>query len=147
MGETGARVTVAETVLPVLAVEPGHVAEARRALHAQGRAVDDAVVERLLWVARALPAALDVLADTRSPIALGDACISGAAVELLEPTARPGAPLLLFACATDTGVRVEVVELFPWLDTDECRLRCRVTLTVSPVPPKDGVRVVRFQVG
>jgi hypothetical protein len=48
--------------LPVLGVEPGHVAEAKRALAEQGKSdVDDDAVVRLLWAARALPAALDVL--------------------------------------------------------------------------------------
>mgnify|MGYP007039524713 CR=1 FL=1 len=58
-GSAGDDVIVA--ILPVLGVELTHVAEARRALLAQGREVSDTAATRLLWVARALPAALDVL--------------------------------------------------------------------------------------
>jgi len=64
-----------------------------------------------------------------------------------EAPATPGAPLLLLARTTATGIGVEVVELYPWLDHDEVRVRYRIHLTVSPVPPGSGVRVVRFQLG
>lgn len=136
-----------EIALPVLAVQPGHLAEARRALAAQGRTVDGDAVARLLWAARALPAALDLLADVRSPIALADAHFSEVAVELGEAPLPPGTPLLLLARTTPSGVHVEAVELYPWLDNDEARVHCQVHLTVSPVPPTEGVRVVRFQLG
>lgn len=135
------------TALPVLGVEPGHLAEARRALAAQGRIVDDDAVERLLWTARVLPAALDLLADAQSPTSLADACFTGLSLERGEAPATPGAPLLLLARTTATGIGVEVVELYPWLDHDEVRVRYRIHLTVSPVPPGPGVRVVRFQLG
>lgn len=135
------------TALPVLGVEPGHLAEARRALAAQGRVVDDDAVERLLWTARALPAALDLLADTQSPLPIHEAHFTGVSLERGEAPTNPGVPLLLLARTTATGIGVEVVELFPWLDHDEVRVRYRIHLTVSPVPPLPGVRVVRFQLG
>lgn len=137
----------ADTALPVLAVEPGHLAEARRALAAQGRMIGDDAAARLLWAARALPAALDVLSDVRSPIALADASFTGVTVELGETPIQPKTPLLLLARTTETGVLIEVVDLFPYLDSEETRVRCLITLTVSPVPPQEGVRVVRFQLG
>ncbi len=135
------------TVLPVLGVERGHVAEARRALAMQGRVLDDAAVERLLWVARALPAALDLLADLQSPTAIAEARFAGVAVELPDPAIGAGTPLAQLARAVTGGVQVEVLELYPYLDSDEVRVRCRVTLAVSPAPPDEAVRLVRFHLG
>lgn len=79
---------------PVLGVEPGHVAEARRALQAQGKEPDAEGVVRLLWAARALPTALDVLADARSPEPLASAVLEGVEVEAAhgEAAARGTGP-------------------------------------------------------
>ena len=134
-------------VLPVLVVEPGHVAEARRALARQGRTPDATAVERLLWTARALPAALDLLADVRSPLTLADARFTGVTVELAEPPIRAGTPLVLLARMVASGVQVEGVDLYPYLDSDEARVRCRVTLAVSPASEDEGIRLVRFHLG
>lgn len=60
---------------PVL---PGHVAEARRRLGSSEDEVSDERLTRALWVARALPAALDVLADTRSAPGLAGAQLTSA---------------------------------------------------------------------
>lgn len=75
---------------PVLGVEPGHVAEARRALRAQGKDLDAEGVVRLLWAARALPTALDVLADARSPEPLASAVLDGVEVEAAHAEAARG---------------------------------------------------------
>ncbi|MCC7073974.1 MAG: hypothetical protein IT383_21880 [Deltaproteobacteria bacterium] len=133
-----------DAVQPILALEHGHVAEARRALHAQGRRLDDSALERLLWTARALPIALDLLAETTSPIAIADACFTGATVEVGEATPLGAGPVLALARRVDGGIEVDMVECFPYLDNDDARLRCRVTLSVSPHAPGDGVRLVRF---
>ena len=93
----------------VLALEPAHVAEARRALLAQGRDVGEAAVIRLLWIARCLPAALDVLADARSPLPLAGAVFVDVDVELGEPPLERRA-LLAVAHVVTGGVIVEVVE-------------------------------------
>src|SRR5688500_13813254 len=83
-GPDGAIATV--VAMPVMQLEPAHVAEARRALLAQGRDdVSDEAVVRLLWVARCLPAALDVLADTRSTVPLASARFVDVDVELGAP--------------------------------------------------------------
>jgi hypothetical protein len=74
---------------PVLPVEPAHVAEARRALRAQGKDVDEAAVVRLLWAARALPCALDVLADARSAPALHEATFRGVSVDVAAAESTP----------------------------------------------------------
>lgn len=137
--------TDADAVLPVLAVEPGHVAEAKRALAAQGRVLEDGAVERLLWVARALPAALDLLADPASPLPIDEACFTSATLEPGEAPAPHGTPALLLARRVEGAIQVDVVDRFPWLDSDEERLRCRITLAVSHVAAADRVRLVRFQ--
>lgn len=101
---------VTVVALPVLQLEPAHVAEARRALLAQGRGElgDDAVI-RLLWAARCLPAALDVLADTHSAVPLAQAELVDVDVELgAPPTERRS--LLAVGYAVSGGVIVEVVE-------------------------------------
>ncbi|MBI1946739.1 MAG: hypothetical protein HYS27_13665 [Deltaproteobacteria bacterium] len=133
-----------DAVLPVLTVEPGHVAEAKRALAAQGRALDDAAVERLLWTARALPAALDLLADADSPLPLAEACFTAVAVERGDAPPPNGAPALLLARRVGPAIQVDVVDRYPYLDNDEVHLRCRVTLSVSPGTDAERVRLVRF---
>jgi len=55
---------------PVPALAAGHLSEAQRALEHSHGAVDDNRVRDALWIARALPVALDALADTRSGRAL-----------------------------------------------------------------------------
>ncbi len=96
--------------MPVMQLEPAHVAEARRALLAQGRKdINDDAVIRLLWVARCLPAALDVLADAHSAVPLMLAHFVDVDVELgVPPTERRS--LLAVAYAVRGGVIVEVVE-------------------------------------
>ena len=88
-----------------------------------------------------------MLADVQSPLALHDARFTGVTVELGETRMQPGTPLLLLARTTGTGVQIDVVDLFPFLDSGEAHVRCQISLTVSPVPPEEGVRVVRFQLG
>ncbi len=90
-----ARVVKRRLTGPVL---PGHVAEARRRLHASPNAISDDQLARVLWVARALPAALDVLADTRSSPGLAAARLSSAEVRPGDGT--PG-PLLALAVLSD----------------------------------------------
>ncbi len=52
-------------VVPCLPVSRNEIAEARRALTGQGRKdLHDNGIVRALWLARALPAVLDVLSDT-----------------------------------------------------------------------------------
>lgn len=133
-----------DAVVPVLPVEPGHVAEARRALHDQGRELDDQAIERLLWTARALPVALDLLADTASPIPIEAAAFTGATVEVGDAPAPGGGPALALARRLDGAIQVDMVDCYPYLDSDEAHVRCRVTLSVSPHGPADGVRLVRF---
>ena len=96
--------------MPVMQLERAHVAEARRALRAQGRdEIDDDAIIRLLWVARCLPAALDVLADAHSAVTLMKAHFVGVDVELgVPPTERRS--LLAVAYPVRGGVIVEVVE-------------------------------------
>ncbi len=133
-----------DAVVPVLPVEPGHIAEARRALTAQGRRVDDAAVERLLWTARAVPIALDLLADAASPVPIDDASFTGVTVEMSEPLAHATGPALALARRVEGAIQVDVVDCYPYLDHDEEHVRCRVTLTVSPGGSAEGVRLVRF---
>lgn len=87
---------------PVLA---GHVAEARRRLGRRADHVSDDDLARALWMARALPAALDVLADTRASPGLAKARLGVA-----EVRARPceAAPLVALAWLSPAGDELQV---------------------------------------
>jgi hypothetical protein len=145
-------------VLPCLPVARPHLREAYRTLIGQGLprdALTDDTLATLLWLARALPVAVDVVAglalvDTRLPEATfevlrrppdrGPLCLLGwrrdddAFVELLVLT-----PAALEAGAfADAFVRIvidiAVVEPAPTGDTDD-------------EPTVEGVRLQRFTVG
>jgi hypothetical protein len=133
---------------PVLALEPAHVAEARRALLAQGRRCDDDAVIRLLWIARCLPAALDVLADTHSALPLANAWFAGADVELGHPPVQRRA-LLAVAHGVVGGVVVEVVEkrALVLARDDEVPPCCIVRLALAADTRAPTVAVHRFTVG
>jgi hypothetical protein len=152
--------------MPVMPLEPAHVAEARRALLAQGRAADDLdddALVRLLWVARSLPAALDVLADAHSAVPLALARFVDVDVELgAPPTERRS--LLAVAYAVRGGVIVEVVEKRALLlaRDDDAPPCCVVRFAVTARLPSDvadddaqdgqggsesSVPVTRFTVG
>lgn len=141
---------------PVLDVEPGHVAEARRALRAQGKAPCDDGVLRLLWVARALPTALDVLADARSEPGLGD--VSFLDVEVDVPSdhddpAQPGAELFALG-RLEASSPAEVVVLIgdrralldaeSDLATPRCSVRFRLASTLGLDDTHPGVQLHRF---
>lgn len=141
----------------VLALEPAHVAEARRALLAQGRDVDEAAIMRLLWIARCLPAALDVLADARSPLPLADAIFVDVDVELGAPPLERRA-LLAVAHLVRGGVIVEVVEkrALVLARDDEVTPCCTVRIALTRAAGNGseessgenaGVAVHRFTVG
>jgi hypothetical protein len=129
---------------PVLAVEPGHVAEARRALRAQGRNVDDDAVLRLLLVARALPVALDVLADARHP--RPHAPLTDVSFELFDDPAIRAArgPLVAIGHASDDGavVVVQLVDRAALLAADDVMPMCVIRFGVAE--SIDSVSVVRF---
>jgi hypothetical protein len=131
---------VAVVAMPVLQLEPAHVAEARRALLAQGRddVADDAII-RLLWVARCLPAALDVLADTRSAVSLAAARFVDVDVELGQPPTERRS-LLAVAYGVHGGVIVEVVEKRALLlaRDDDAPPCCVVRFAVSGRAPNDA---------
>lgn len=148
---------------PVLQMEPAHVAEAKRALIAQGRAeIDDDAVIRLLWAARCLPTALDVLADAHSAVPLAQAEIVAVDVELgASPTERRS--LLAVGYAVSGGVIIEVLEKRALLlarDDDAppcCVVRFAVVPRSTSAPSDAGsgegggsdpsVPVTRFTVG
>jgi hypothetical protein len=148
--------------MPIMQLEPAHVAEARRALLAQGREdIDDDAVMRLLWVSRCLPAALDVLADANSAVPLASAHFVDVDVELgAPPTERRS--LLAVAYAVRGGVIVEVVEKRALLlarDDDAppcCVVRFAVTVRApdaategaeGEIGSESSVPVTRFTVG
>ena len=135
-------------VLPVLGVEDGHVAEARRALLAQGRALDDDddAVTALLWAARCLPAALDALADAHSPVPLAAAKLAGAQVD--AGVVPPHAILVAVARVEDDAVVVEVIErrLLLAAEADDAVPCCLVTFPFQE-EAKDAVPVHRFTLG
>lgn len=144
--------------LPVMALELAHVAEAKRALIAQGHGnVDDDGVVRLLWAARCLPVALDVLADASSvaTVTLTNASFRDVDVELgVPPTERRS--LLAVGYAVAGGVIVEVVEKRALLlaRDDDAPPCCVVRFAVIERGEEDqaggsdsGVPVTRFTVG
>lgn len=86
---------------PTGPVLPAHVAEARRRLGPRAASLTDDQLCRALWVARALPAALDVLADTRAAPGLATASLSSA--EVYAGPCAPG-PLLAIAALVEDGL-------------------------------------------
>lgn len=88
-------------VRPFTGIEPGHVAEATRALAAQGRDVPPAGVEAYLWTARALPIALDALAAQLHDVDLVD-------VRVQKLAAIDDGPLGAVAVIEDGATLVEV---------------------------------------
>lgn len=146
-------------VTPCTGVGRAEIAEARRALAGQGRiarsAADD-VVRDLLWLARAVPAALELLA-ARS---LLDVELGRGVVEHLAPL-RPKAPLSLVAFRRDDEPLVEVLVI---ADADLERrvfdaacvriaLPLRIRLPAPDVATDDGraaddpIRLQRFSFG
>jgi hypothetical protein len=128
---------------PVLAVEPGHVAEAQRALKAQGRNIGEESVLKILWAARALPVVLDVLADSRHP--RSRAPVTDVSFEILdEPATRT--PLVAVAHASEDGaaVIVQFVDRASLLSSDEATPVCVVRFGVAE--SSDNVSVIRFSV-
>ena len=76
-------------VTPALCVARPHVREAFRALLGQGHAreeLDEELLTRLLWLARALPAAMDVVEG----LSLIDTRFTQATLEVLGPTPSRG---------------------------------------------------------
>jgi hypothetical protein len=131
-------------VVPVLGVETGHVAEARRALLAQGRDVDDDAVTRLLWAARAMPAVLDVLAIAGAL----DAVLQAPSIEIASSC---GGMLAAIARCEDGNVIVEIVEqraLFA-ADDDRAAPACVVTIPFARAASADDgdIAVHRFTIG
>jgi hypothetical protein len=103
----GARVVV----VPCLTVARPHRREAFRALLGQGvprDALADDLLDRLLWLGRALPAVLDVLDDGN----LDGARLAAASVELLARAPERG-PLALLAWRNSDDAFVEVLVLAP----------------------------------
>jgi|GEM_PF-1378657 len=95
-------------VIPCLPVGRAELAEARRALAGQGRGnVDDVTLAKTLWLARALPAVLDALAD----LSLLDVTFSpDVDVELSQDRPIRG-PLSLVAWRRDDELVVEALVL------------------------------------
>jgi hypothetical protein len=91
-------------VVPCLPVGRAEVAEARRALAGQGKSASDVDVTRLLWLSRALPALVEVMAS----VSLLDAVAGPAQFELGTP-APARTPLALVAWRHDDESAVEVV--------------------------------------
>lgn len=132
---------------PVVGVEHGHVAEAARALRAEGRQVDEADVHRYLWVARALPACLDLLTCAHSSSGsrwLERAVFAGVRVEgpgRLESDGVTG-PLVASAAAGDDRESI-VVRFFPRTTTltlqqsVETAKRPSCTVRFLLAPPQD----------
>jgi hypothetical protein len=79
------------------------VAEARRALAGQGRSVGDVDVTRLLWLSRALPPLVELMAS----LSLFDAVVGPAHLEIGAPL--PRAPLAVVAWRHDDESAFEVV--------------------------------------
>lgn len=119
-------------VVPCLPVGRAEIAEARRALTGQGRSglTDDAVV-RLLWAARALPAALDVIADLTG----NDVEFDGIDIEPGDVTVR--GPLSLIAWRRDDELIVEVIVVRDQdlLDRSFDAAVCRLMLPLRRLPP------------
>ncbi len=93
-------------VIPCVTVARAELAEARRALAGQGKSVGDDVLRELLWLARALPATLDVLGER----SLLDVELGRATVEIIAAP-RPRQHLSLLAWRRDDEFFVEIIVL------------------------------------
>jgi hypothetical protein len=96
----------AVVVVPCLPVERPQLREAWRSLVGQGRdkaVLPDDVVGRLLWLSRALPSVLDVLAS----VDLWELRLDPAVVEVVDAGVR--GPLALVAWRRDDELCVEVL--------------------------------------
>lgn len=119
-------------VVPCLPVGRAELAEARRALAGQGRSgLDDDVIARLLWAARALPAVLDVVAD----LPLDAMVFDGADVEVGDAPVR--GPLSLVAWRRDDELIIEVLVLRDQDLQDRAfdAPACRLMLSLRRLPP------------
>jgi hypothetical protein len=144
-------------VVPCLPVAQAHLREATRTLVAHGfprDGLDDDHVGRLLWLARALPVAIDVVADLDLP----DRRFPHATVEVQQrPPAR--GPLHLLGWRRDDEPFVELLVLSPEALAarlfGEAFIRIVVDLeTVAPAPfdpaeepTLESVRLQRFSFG
>ncbi len=144
-------------VIPCLPVGRAEIAEARRALAGQGRSgLTDDVIARMLWTARALPAVIDVLADSDA----GALDFAGIDIEQAPTTSR--SPLSVLAWRRDDELVVEVLVLRDEdleqraFDGAVCRLM--VGLRRPPIRPLPGsdddvtaednvIRLQRFSFG
>jgi hypothetical protein len=98
-------------VVPCLPVARPHLREAYRALIGQGHhrdALSDDNLAQLLWLARALPVAVDVV----DGLALVDTCFPSATVEVLRRPPDRG-PLALLGWRRDDDAFVELLVLSP----------------------------------
>jgi hypothetical protein len=145
-------------VVPCLTVARPHLREAYRALIGQGvhrDALTDDNLGRLLWLARALPVATDVV----SGLALVDTRLTAATVELLRPAPERG-PLTMLGWRHGDDPFVELIVLSPAaLDAGafgEAFVRVVIDLHVDTRLPSgggdddptiEGVRLQRFTVG
>lgn len=95
---------------PSLGLFAGHLEEARRALRAQGRPdLSDEDIAKALWAARALPAALDALCDTRAGAPLARLTIRGLRVHRIPDGGAPVEGALVAVAVHEVGSdRVEV---------------------------------------
>lgn len=93
-------------IIPCLPVGRAEIAEARRALAGQGRGgLSDDAIARALWTTRALPAVIDVLADSDA----GALDFAGIDIEHAPTTSR--SPLSVLAWRRDDELVVEVLVL------------------------------------
>jgi len=138
-------------IVPCLTVGRAELAEARRALAGQGRAVSDEPLRDALWIARALPAVLDVL----GALSLLDVELGAATVEVTG-VPRPRVPLSLVAWRRDHEAAVEVIVLHDHdlelraFDAAVVRVRVPLRLRLSVVDASqpdqaNGEPVVRLQ--
>ena len=154
------RAELVVAALPVLGVEPGHVAEARRALLAQGRHVDDDGIVRLLWAARALPAALDALAlDSAlrdaifgAPVVAGASLADGSSVGGAGASSVGGLYAAIARIDEETSPAAVVVELVEQralfaADGDDATPACVVTIPFTRADAVDDVALHRFTIG
>jgi hypothetical protein len=115
------------------AVHPEHLGEATRALGRDGQRASLARLEDALWAARALPTALDALADVGAG-GLGRARLSLLAVHL---SPGPGAGLLLAVAVLEPpGAEVRFFD-------EQRRVRARVRFVLDEDPTLDDVPVIR----
>lgn len=144
-------------VAPCLPVARPHLREAYRALIGQGvhrDALSDEHLARVLWLARALPVAVDVLAG----LALVDTRLPAASFEVLRRPPDRG-PLCLLGWRRDDEPFVELLVLAP-ADLDagafgDAFVRIVVDVDVTGPPPigdddeptVEAVRLQRFTLG